>query len=251
MKKKIILFVGIPVLMNALFLCLYFTGIEGLQQLIAPRVEGLPFSSWREFGLLEQLQNLFLFIIVIAFLRAFSKQDQRLEKSFFLLGALVMLFLFLEEIDYGLHLAHYLSPEPLETARLNLHNQQTFGERENVHYIKRMGDFGAVIWFGLIPLLKYRFSFRDLRGIIPSTWFIAPLLISFIVAAVATRLNILGLGMINGHEGVIHDNISEFRETTTYYIYCLYALQLVGTGLLFGHGEGDEEFTEHTSLPGR
>ncbi len=227
MKKKILYFVLIPVGFNFLFFGLYFSGIDILQQFIVPRISSLYESSWREFGMVEQLQNLFLIFIMVLFLSAILKRELKSEKIFFCLGLVVILFVFLEEIDYGLHFAHYFFNSSLEIHRLNLHNQHTFSGNENVQYIKKLNDLICIFWFLIVPFLKNRFRFQPVRSIIPSPWFIATIIVSFICSSLAHYLNDQGFGIINNHQGGLNNNISEFRETTIYYLYLLYALQLV------------------------
>lgn len=230
MKKKVILFVLIPVTFNLFFFGLYFSGVDWLQQLVAPRMtDAIPVSSWREFGVVEQLQNIFLLYIVIVFLVAAVKRKCIIEKVVFAAGFFLMLFLFLEEIDYGLHFWHYFIDSPSEVSRFNWHNQHTFSNHENGRYLRKLGDLVIVCWFLLLPLLSYRFNFQRVKSVIPSPWFIATLIVSFLCTSLAHYLDDQGMGMINGRPGILDGNVSEFRETTTYYLYLLYALQLTKT----------------------
>ncbi len=233
MKKEVLLFAIIPVTFNLFFFGLYFSGVDCLQQLVAPRMSDvIPVTSWREFGMVEQLQNLFLLYIIIVFLLAAVKRECVFEKVVFAAGVLVMLFLFLEEIDYGLHFWHYLTDSASETKRLNWHNQFTFSDRENGRYLRKFGDLVIVVWFLIVPLLSLRFSFQRIKSVIPSPWFIATLIVSFLCTSLAHYLDDQGMSIINGRLGVLKGNVSEFRETTTYYIYLLYALQLTRTTCL-------------------
>ena len=227
--KKSILFIGIPLLFNLIFMGLYFSGIESLQFLMAPEVEGIPASSWREFGIMEQSQNIFLLCGVFLFSWATIKRTATLEKVFFGMGTAVLLFLFLEEMDYGIHLIHYFSNTPLETTRFSWHNQKTFSGHENERYLKKIADIAGVICFFILPLLKSRITSHAIKSIIPSLWFIPLLVISFLVSSMAHFLDDQGLAVINMATGGLKNNISEFRETTTYYIYLMYAFQLVKT----------------------
>ncbi len=227
MKKKILYFVLIPATFNLLFICLYFSGIDSLQQLIVPKIESLYRSSWREFGIVEQLQNLFLVSIIFLFISAGLKRDIKSEKIFFYFGSFIILFIFLEEIDYGLHFAHYFFNNYFEIHRFNLHNQHTFSEHENIQYIKMINDSICIIWFIIIPLFKHKFKINRFKSIIPSRWIILTVIISFIFSSLAHYLNDQCIYIFNNHPGELKNNISEFRETTTYYFYLLYALQLV------------------------
>ncbi len=226
MKKEVLFFVLIPAVFNLLFLGLYFSGINSLQQLIAPRMETLYPPSWREFGMVEQMQNILLFSTFGILFYAALKRKISTEKYFFTFGSVIVLFLFLEEIDYGLHFAHYFLNNAIEIPRFNWHNQQTFSGRENGHYLKQISDLLCIIWFLLIPMVKTKCSFRPLASIIPCRWFITALIVSFIFSLLAHYLNEQGFGIIDNQQGLLDGNISEFRETSTYYLFLLYALQL-------------------------
>jgi len=63
--------------------------------------------------------------------------------------------------------------------------------------------------------------------------FLSAVLIAVLLSKLAHFLNDSGFGIINGVEGKLDNNISEFRETSMYYIYVLYALQLVSKPSLF------------------
>lgn len=108
-QKNIILFVITPLLFNAVFIGFYFSGNLFLQHLIAPEMPTMAPNSWREFGLVEQTQNLLLLIITLLLFKEIFNRSLILEKIIFALGFIVFSFLLLEEIDYGLHFYEYLS----------------------------------------------------------------------------------------------------------------------------------------------
>ncbi len=229
MKKEITLFILIPIAINALSLGLYYSGVYGLQQIVAPEVTRLLPMSYREFGLVEQLQNIFLLAIVILFAIAIIKRRGVAERLFFLSGLLVMLFLLLEEIDYGLHFYHYFFDGRFELPRLNWHNQHTFSDYENGRYLRKISDFLSILLFIIVPLLSLKINFKQLKPLIPSLWFIPALIVSALCSSVAHFLEDSGFGIIDGTNGFLDGNVSEFRETTSYYIYLLYAIQLTKT----------------------
>lgn len=227
MQRNFALYVFIPLGINLLFVGLYFSGNEFSQHLISPIIEDLPFRSWREFGLLEQLQNLLILIVVVLFIRAAFQNVQPLEKFFFATGAAIFLFLFLEEIDYGLHFYSYLTGNYSETINYNWHNLKSLGKRQNGTYLKKISDLAMIIWFILFPLLGKRVSFPPvLKTVLPSPWFILTLLIAACTSSLAHYLDGLEWDIINGVQGSLFGNISEFREINTYYICLLYAIQL-------------------------
>ncbi len=232
MQKNLTLYFFLPLSANILLVGLYFSGNEFSQHLVSPIIDGLPFRSWREFGLLEQLQNLFILGITILFIRAAFQKKSQLEKVFFAMGAAVFLFLFLEEIDYGLHFYSYLTGNGSETSNYNWHNLKSLGKRQNGTYLKKISDLAMIIWFILFPLLNKKVSFPPaLKAIIPSSWFILVLIIAAGTSNLAHYLDGLEWDIINGVQGSLFGNTSEFRETNTYYICLLYAIQLTGVNL--------------------
>lgn len=228
-----VVFIGVPLIFSLISMGLYFSGIAPLQDIISPKLQGIPAHSWREFGLLEQTQNLLLLLTTGVLFRAMLKRPHTLEKSFFALGTVAMAFLFLEEMDYGIHLVHYFSPGKLETARMSWHNQINASGRENEHFLKIAADSAAIFCFVLLPLVKAKIKDIRLHSLAPTLWFLALMGLSLGVSELAHFLDHAGFGMINGIKGGLSNNISEFRETLTYYVYLLYALHLSRHAVLF------------------
>ena len=76
----------------------------------------------------------------------------------------------------------------------------------------------------LLPILK---NLKEKISIIPSCWFIAGIIIAIISSKVAHYFDDHGFGIINGVQGNLYKTIAEFRETSMYYLFFLYALQLI------------------------
>jgi len=218
-----LLFVGIPVVTNALMIGLYFSGVKQAQELVAPTIEWLPWDSWREFGILEQLQNIYLIITLGLLSIAAVRNTAPLVKTLFVAGALVTLFLFLEEIDYGIHFHDFVTGQASEVEVRNWHNQRTLG-KQNVRFLKPIKDTVIIVWFILFPLFANRISHQPVKRIIPSRWFIAGFAVAFIASRFAHHFSGLGWGVIDGVPGNLKGNTSEFREASTFYLYMLYAL---------------------------
>ncbi|THB75270.1 MAG: hypothetical protein D6B25_12305 [Desulfobulbaceae bacterium] len=233
MKKNLIIFVLIPLGINILFFSLYFSGIPFLQQLIAPKISHIPEPSWREFGLVELSQDFILLLTVLILICAFFYRKNLKERLFFLIGTLFILFLLFEEIDYGLHFYHYFSETRSEIVRLNWHNQHTFTDRENGRYLGQLGDLLLVVWFLVMPLVARKAKLARIRRFIPSPWFIATVVVALACSQLGHWLEDIGLATIDGAHGLLRGNISEFRETTIYYIGLLYSWQLFKTPTLF------------------
>ena len=244
MKRETLFFIFIPLAFNLLFLSFYFSGVEDLQRLIAPKIPGLHEPSWREFGLVELAQNFFLLGTVVLLLVQAVTRKLPFEKAFFLLGTVVMLFLLLEEIDYGVHFYHLYLGEAPQFIRFNWHNQHTFSDHENARYLRRISDTATIICFIILPLLVAAGKLKKFRPIIPSPWFITTLIISFLCSSLGHNLEDMGLDVINGNPGLLAGNISEFRETTSYYICLLYGWQLAkASTLISGHLQLEKSIT--------
>ena len=227
MHGKALTHIWIPLFINAILISLYFSQNSFCQSLVSPTLEELPFRSWREFGLLEQLQNLLILATVIVLAHAARKQHGTFLKICFSAGTFIFLFLLLEEIDYGVHFYSYFTGNSIGDGNFNLHNLKSIGPRQNGTYLKKLSDLSMIICFILLPLLHRRATLPpSIQAIVPSLWFIPTLAIAAGTSSLAHYLDGLELDMINGIRGSLFGNTSEFRETNTYYICLLYALQL-------------------------
>ena len=222
-------FGGVLLLLNAVLIGLYFSGLKWMQEIIAPTIEGLQFSQWREFGLMENIQNLLMLLIIAVFIHALCNKSGVINKVFYGLGLAFFIFLFLEEIDYGLHHLEYLTGEASGVENRNWHNQWNDGV-ENATRLKKANDAVNILWFLLLPLLTFNQKIRTALArypLIPNRWFILAVFVAVLGARVAHYLDDNGFAVINGYHGNLHKTIAEFRETSIYYIYLLYALQCV------------------------
>lgn len=233
MKKELLIYVGVPALFNVTLIGLYFSGIESFQQLIAPTIEGLSSNVWREFGLLEQLQNIFLLAVIVILSLSAINNKNTLDRLCLLGGVLFFVFLLLEEIDYGLHFYEFFIGDDTGIEVRNWHNQRTDGE-QNVKKSKQLMDVLMFMLFIVLPLIKNKISIQFIRNITPSRWFIAGFALTIILAKIAHSLDDQGMAVINGTEGNLTGNISEFRELSNYYFFMLYASQLLRLQSLFG-----------------
>lgn len=229
-------FVYALMILNGVLMGLYFSGSALMQSIIVPTVSGLDEGSWREFGLLEMLQNVFLISILSLLIYALINQKERIDKVLYLLALMVFTFLFLEEIDYGLHYYELYSGELMHDKPRNWHNQISANGDQNTRKIKRITDGLMVLVFVFLPLLsKLTIKGRSLKGyaFVPVNYFIYALISAVVLSKLAHTLDDAGFGVINGAQGKLASNISEFRETSIYYICVLYMLQLVSCPSLF------------------
>lgn len=230
MKNKTVFFIYIPLIANALFIGFYFSGIESLQQIIVPSISFLSGNNWREFGLVEQVQNICLLITIVILIKTFIKKRKQIEKNVFAILALFFTFVFLEEIDYGLHFYELFSGANTDLKIRNIHNQH-YNDRQIVEYLKQLIDFIMFLWFILLPVFITKFKNNILRCIIPLRWFIVGFIIAILFSRIAHLFEDMGYGIIANVEGNLAGNISEFRETNTYYFFMLYIWQLSNCNL--------------------
>ena len=206
MKRQLVTFVIIPIFLNVLVIGLYFSGVERLQQLIAPTINGLSSNVWREFGLLEQLQNIFLLAVIIILAMAVRNKKELLDRVCLLGGVMVFLFLFLEEIDYGLHFYEYIIGENTGIEARNWHNQKTNGE-QNVKKTKQLMDVMMFVLFIVLPLLRNKVTVQFIRNITPTRWFIVGFALGISLSKMAHFLDDQGMGVIDNTRGNLSGNI--------------------------------------------
>jgi len=233
-KKSIFIFILLPACINLLCIALYFSGIEFAQQLVAPTISWLPQDSWREMGILEQLQNIYLLAMLLLFITAAINRTELIEKIFFVVATVFTLFLLLEEMDYGLHYYELITGEHSGIEVRNWHNEET-NNKQNVRYLKRISDIMMATWFVILPLFNNKIKNELINSIIPSRWFIGTFFTAIIMGKLAHFFQDNDFGIINGIQGNLDGNITEYREASNYYLYLLYAIQLSKTRLFTTH----------------
>lgn len=225
--QNIYLFIIIPLALNLLLMGFYFSGIDVLQQIISLNNGFLT----RESGLLEQLENLYLLSAFAMFVYFSVKRVNANEKLFFIFLSLLFLFLLLEEIDYGINLYEFFTGHNMSESARNWHNESADGAKQNVHYFKQLIDWANFLWFIVLPLVATKVKMPIIKCLIPNRFFIIGFIMTIIYSRIAHGLNDLELSIIDGIEGSLAGNISEFREHNTYYLYLLYAFQIIKTKL--------------------
>ncbi|MCK5862166.1 MAG: hypothetical protein KAH38_06760 [Candidatus Hydrogenedentes bacterium] len=251
-KKKLAVYLVIPFVLTTLLAVMYFSHIIVLQRLISPKLPPLLADSWREFGLLENIQNTFLLVMLVTLLAGIWRATERLQRAAFVFIMIFTLFVFLEEVDYGTHWYQYavceegfdwFKPLPLadlmalkevndEAVSFNLHNQ---GEMTKV--FKLVGDFSIIFLFVLIPLLAPYIKNRYVRYAAPERYAIFT---AIMMLATSKIIHLIGKidkhffkeAVLSGNEpawevGSISSNLSEFRELNIYYLFAVYLIILV------------------------
>ncbi len=219
-RTRLFVFVLLPVSVGLLLQALYFSNVPMLEHIIVPDMGDMHGNSWREFGLLENLQNLVLLAIVALAVLGVRRARLALYKLLFAATAVVSTFIFLEEIDYGLHIYEYLAGIGEEEAAeyRNWHN-----EGRRAAYTKRVVDVFIVVWFVLIPLFTQRVIHPVWQFLRPTRWYVVTVMCALVLSELAHSLNDAGLNP----DGMIRRNISEFRELNVYYIGLIYLYELV------------------------
>ena len=199
---------------------IYFFDTLGMSHLIAPEYN-------REFGLIENIQLLIILAIIFVSCKKLTKAKTKSIKLVFALILVGSIFIFLEEIDYGLHYYDYfigksneqISIESLnKTSIRNIHNQGNL-----LQYIKSLAyiSLGLIV---VIPIILKRLNYSNkyLNYIVPQHYFIYTILsMTFITRAALYIDEFLKDNDINS----LNSNVSEFEEVFIYYIVFLYILE--------------------------
>ena len=217
--KKIFVYFAVPFGVTLALTAMYFSGVETLQRIVSPRIISMNPNAGREFGLLENLQNVILLVMVAAAFMGSCRKKAAVERwGFRLLGAFVVSVL-LEEIDYGLHYYEYLKDISWKETRgtFNLHN-----EGNTTQITKAILDVGMAVWFVLLPLAALKVDHPVLRYAAPDRYSILTMVAMLVLRSIAHELGDRGFGM----GGTINKNLSEFRELVIYYLFMLYVFEM-------------------------
>ena len=211
-KRRVLLYGVAPLPLGLLFIALYFSGGGLFQGIASP-------AANREFGLIENVQNLLLLGAVALCWRAARGEGDATWRWLWRLATCACVVLFMEEIDWGDHYWSALTGAERPAGEyFNLHNQGDINR-----WLKKLGDVGFVVFFVLLPLAKKSFPDR-LRPFIPNLHSALTLLGGLLVSELAHGLEDAGWS----NNGSLHNNISEFRETFTYWVGLLYLWELAG-----------------------
>lgn len=250
---KWIVYGAIPLCLSLVLQLMYFSGNLVLQRLVCPKLPPLPPDAYREFGLLENLQNLFVLAMVIILLIGALRSVHRVQRFAFLALTVFSTFIFLEEIDYGTHFYAYAQLEEVagwfEPARsdhfqallaqsdftaspFNLHNR---GDLTDV--FKGIASAVVLGLFVLAPFLTGRIRNPWFHYVTPDRFAVITVVVMVVLRLVTHQLGNLdaqwaamppsGGGTSTREVGAMNNNLSEFRELTTYYLFLVYLAVLV------------------------
>ena len=218
-RKKIIIYFIAPLAVSLVLIGMYFSGVQSLQRIITPHMPDLHPNSAREFGLLENLQNVLLLAMCAMAFMGVRRQTWRLGKAAMAFLGVFSVFILLEEIDYGLHFYEWIMNVPAgeHVQDRNLHN---FGKRTN--RIKQLVDICMVLFFVVMPFALAKTRKPLVRYLTPDRFSVLTIMCMLLVRTLAHELNDRGFGVGGG----IVKNISEFRELITYYLFTLYVFEI-------------------------
>jgi len=202
-----------PTIVIGLMVYMYFSGIEWMQSLVAP-------VKHREFGLLENLQNVILIAVVFVAVQGIRRKTLLLEKISFFIVILGSIFLLLEETDYGHHYMELWRGEKFKVDFRNFHNMERYRYR---NIINNTVYTILVLLFFIYPLAARRSTNRWVRYLAPHPYSIGTLIGMTVVFQVAYY--------IYSHDGAhnlsLSHNITEFGEVFIHYIFFVYFFELV------------------------
>lgn len=205
-KRRVLLYAVFPSCFTLILIALYFSGIEFLQNITSPAFQ-------REFGLIENSQNILLLLSALLCWRTARSEPCNHWKWFWRLGTLASLFLFMEEIDWGDHYWSLLTGTQRPSGEyFNIHNQGNI-----TRWLKKIVDGGSVAIFILIPLARKRLPVK-IQSLVPDIHSALTLLCGLLTSKLAHALENAGIN----NNGSLLNNISEFRETFTYWVGLLY-----------------------------
>ncbi|MDJ0976505.1 MAG: hypothetical protein QNJ98_18750 [Planctomycetota bacterium] len=215
--RTVLVHVALPAGVLLALVGMYFSGSHVLQEAVAPAVN-------REFGILETLQHLLLVAFGILVARLAWRAPRGIERVLFSVATAGAIFMFLEEIDYGLHYYEALAGvDPADRATVrNLHNIRRGSGDELADIIKKAGDLLVLVWFVVLPLIAPRLKSPLLRRLAPSRWLIATVAVAFLASRLAHAIGDTGAPT----NGALDKALGEFRELGTYYAWTLYAFAL-------------------------
>jgi len=211
-RRDIFLYLALPAGVGAALVGMFFSGVGWMQSLVVP-------VGNREYGLLENLQNLLLLAMIWVGWRSARRAVHGLDRAGWRALCVFALLVLLEEIDFGLHYYESLAnvPDAERATVRNLHNQEGV-----LRWIKLAVDSCLALFFVALPWAGRRIQQPTVRWLMPSRGLTVTLLLSVLVS----RLAHYGTDHGWPTNGSIKSNISEFRELFTYYVFLLYLFDL-------------------------
>ena len=219
--KKHLLYWIFPSIVTLTCILTFYLNWLGLSDIIAPRIN-------REFGVVENIQNILLILIFFSALKGTRTREAKIEKYGYAIIMAVTAFMFLEEIDYGLHYYDHLTGKN-QITKVVVFDSEVRNIHNNGKLILNLMKMAAYIlictFFVVLPLLPEKIKVKNqwLNFLSPSKYIITTA-VSLLV------LNQLALYLYKRYEYANHSldaNVSEFEEIMIYYIIFLYIRELL------------------------
>jgi len=198
----------LPLLAGWTFTAMYFSGIGWMGEIIAP-----PYD--REFGLLENLDLVFILFTLVVLIRMAFLPMRPLFRLAIVFACLATVLLLLEEVDYGLHIIEWMRGIPPGTgAKIrNLHNQGHITDD-----LKLAANLILAAMFVILPYVDSLKRYRLVKMVSPSKMILFTVLATALVALLHEALDPYNLPT----NGSLNSNQSEFEELLMYYTFFLY-----------------------------
>jgi hypothetical protein len=252
-RRKLFFFLALPAGITLLLMGMYFSRNIVLQRLVCPKLPPIHPDAWREFGILEMLQNALLIGIIAVCCIGAAKKQPFLPRIAFGFIALFAVFVFHEEIDYGMHFSKFpqhstpwFQPESEWSAEIRNHLAfQALGAKQNFNlhnigginrFIKKQVDIFLVLFFVVAPFALPRIRNRWCQYLAPDRYFVFTAIAMALLSQLAHFLGDLEEDTVetaleagrtlSWETGAISRNLSEFRELNIYYAFLLYLIIL-------------------------
>jgi hypothetical protein len=205
--REHLIYWALPSLVILALLGMYFSDVPWLMEILAPRVN-------RELGVLENLQNLVLVILLGMMLVRLRHAQDKGEYWFFGFIAAAALFILMGELDYGTHFLWALQGWDWDTRPVfNIHNQG-----ENSDRFKFVGNLLLGVFFVILPWFRFARHRVWLRFLQPNRWFLLSMAAMVLLSHLAHGLE----DAIPPEPNYMSNSMSEYRELFTYYVWTLY-----------------------------
>ena len=201
----------LPLLAGWTFIAMYFSQIHWMQELIAPAFN-------REFGLLENLGAVLILCSLAVLIKISRLPLKPAFKGVVLLACMVTGLMFLEEIDYGLHLIEWVKGVSQEEGVQirNFHNQGN-----NTNNIKLVANVLLASIFVILPYVDALKRYRAVKIVSPSKMIVFTVVATALVALLHEALDPYGLPS----NRALDSNQSEFEEVLIYYTFLVYFVE--------------------------
>ena len=198
----------IPLIVGWTFQAMYFSNVHWMQEVVAPSYD-------REFGLLENLGSLLIAATLAVLIRISFLPMQPVFRMASILACLMTALLFLEEIDYGLHIFEWMKGIPPGTGAQvrNIHNQGG-----NTDRIKAVANVLLGAMFVILPYVEGLKRYRWVKILCPSKMILFTVIATVLVALLHEALDPYNLPTNQS----LSSNQSEFEELLIYYTFFVY-----------------------------